>query len=186
MILYHGTQDSNLKELRTDFHSGRKNDSENIYLTDSFACAFMYAGCVLRCFEYDKKNDVLWLLEKAPNAFEKMYKGHSCYIYSINVEDAVKVNHITNHVYVCKHNIFLDKNNCEYIPDCYEKLLQLEKDGILKLQRWNNWSKEQQHNIKEKFIKQFTPYMEENKKSFPESYKILVNLYPELAVKEKH
>ena len=52
--------------------------------------------------------------------------------------------------------------------------------------QWNNWSKEQQHNIKEKFIKQFTPYMEENKKSFPESYKILVNLYPELAVKEKH
>ena len=184
MRLYHGTQNGNLTELRADFKSGRKDDPGVIFLTDSYACAFLYASSVLRCFAV-KKDGTLCFVEKAPNAFEKMYKGHGCFIFSVEVENPKKIEHITGHVYVCDHNIKLDKKKCEHIPDCYEKLLELERSGAICLQRWENYTDEQKERVKENFIKTIAPTMKENKLNFPETYKILVELYPELEVKNE-
>ena len=185
MILYHGTQDKNLKKLVINHNTGRCGDTENIYLTDSYACAFMYAASTLRAFQFDKQTDTLCVMEKAPNAFEKMYKGHGCLIFKIEIENPKKVEHPTGHVFSYNKDIVLDKENCDVIDDCYEKLLELEKEGKVKLQRWTDYTKEEQENVKNNFISRFKPYMEDEKKRFPEEYKLLVSFYPELKVEEK-
>lgn len=185
MILYHGTQDENLKELRTDFKITRSGDSVPIYLTDSYEIAFLYAGCTVRTYSYDKDKDVLWFIEQAPDAFKKMYKGHGCYIYKIEIDNPKLVeNHtLSGHVYSHDKNIKLDKKNCEHIVDCYEKLLQLESAGRVKLYRWEDRSEEEKKESKEKFIKQFKPLMDKEK--YPQDYKILTAFYPELAVDDE-
>lgn len=187
MILYHGTQNGELKELRLDFNSGRKDDTAKIYLTDSYEAAFLYAACTVRCYRFDKDNDVLCFLEYAPDGFKKMYKGHGCYIFKIEIDNPEKVeNHpIAGHVYSHDKNIKLDKKNREHIPDCYEKLLQLEKDGKIKLFRWEDRSEENKRMVKENFIKRYLPTMRESKEKYPQDYKVLTAFYPELAVDEK-
>ena len=186
MILYHGTQNGELKELRTDFKSGRVNDTAKIYLTDSYEAAFLYAACTIRAYSFDKNNDVLCFYENAPDGFKKMYKGHGCYIFKIEIDNPEPVdNHpLGNHVFSCDKNIKLEKNNCEYIPDCYEKLLQLEKDGKIKLYRWEDKSEDEKRKVKENFIKRFLPGMKESKEKYSEDYKVLTSFYPELAVDE--
>lgn len=185
MILYHGTQDKNLKKLTVKHNTGRENDTENIYLTDSYACAFMYAASTLRAFQFDKQTDTLCVMEKAPNAFEKMYKGHGCLIFKMEIENPKKVEHPTGHVYSCDQDVVLDNVNCDIIADCYEKLLELEREGKVKLVRWNDYTKEEQEKVKNNFINRFKPYMEDEKKRFPEEYKLLVSFYKELEVIEK-
>ena len=184
MRLYHGTQNGNLTELRADFKSGRKDDPGVIFLTDSYACAFLYASSVLRCFAV-KKDGTLCFVEKAPNAFEKMYKGHGCLIFKMEIENPKKVEHPTGHVYSCDQDVVLDNENCDIIADCYEKLLELEREGKVKLVRWNDYTKEEQEKVKNNFINRFKPYMEDEKKRFPEEYKLLVSFYKELEVIEK-
>ncbi len=188
MILYHGTQNRELKELRTDFKSGRKGDTAKIYLTDNYEVAFLYATNTLRFYSYDKDNDILWFREVAPDSFKKMYKGHGCYIFKTEIDNPEPVdNHpIGKHIYSYDKNIKLDKKDREYISDCYEKLLQLEKDGKIKLYRWEDRSEEDKEKDKEKFIKQFLPYMKETKEKYPLDYKMLTSFYSELAVDDNN
>ena len=71
MKLYHGSQNGNLKELTTNFKTARENEEGKVFLTDSYACAFMYGACSSRFYGYDKENDVLVIQEKAPNGLKK-------------------------------------------------------------------------------------------------------------------
>ncbi len=185
MILFHGTQNGELKELRTNFKSGRKGDTAKIYLTDSYEVAFLYAASTLRSYSYDKDNDILWFREVAPDSFKKMYKGHGCYIFKIEINNPEPVDKhpIDKHIYSYDKNIKLKDKEC--ISDCYEKLLQLEKDGKIKLYRWEDRSEEDKEKDKEKFIKQFLPYMKEYKEKYPQDYEILTSFYSELAVDDK-
>ena len=184
MKLYHGSQNGNLKELKTNFKTARENEEGKVFLTDSYACAFMYGACSSRFYSYDKENDVLVIQEKAPNGLKKMYSGHGCFIYSVDVKNAEKYeNHpIKNHVYIVKENVKLD--NKERIEDCYQKLLELEKEKALKIVRWEDLSEEEQKRCKNNFINNFKPYMKIEKQKFPEEYKLLVSLYKELEVED--
>ena len=182
MILYHGTQNGQLKELITNYKSNRDGDNVPIYLTDSYECAFMYGASTFRSYSLNKDKDILVLNEKAPEGFKKLYQGHGCYIFKINIEIPRQVeNHpLGSHVFSYDKNITLNKDDCEYIEDCYEKLLQLEKDGKIILNRWENYTEEEKKQVKGKFLKLVKPILQESKEKFPEDYKIFISFYPEL------
>ena len=91
---------------------------------------------------------------------------------------------LTEHVYVYDKDIELDPNKREWIEDCYQKLLELEKQGVIGLLRWDDMTKEEQDRRKEHNIQGYKPYMKIEKEKFPEEYKLLVSFYPELAVED--
>lgn len=182
MKFYHGTQNGELKKLLASRKSTREKDEGNVYLTDDYGCAFMYAACSIRSFFVS--NGKLCLREVAPDAFKKMYSGHGCYIFTIEVDGARKVKHITDHVYVYDKDIELDPNKREWVEDCYQKMLELEKQGVIGVLRWDDMTKEEQDRRKEHNIQGYKPYMKIEKEKFPEEYKLLVSFYPELAVED--
>lgn len=184
MQLYHGSRNGDLNELTVDFKTNRKNEEGKVFLTDSYACAVMYGSCSLRFYCYIEEKDVLVIQEKAPNGLRKMYSGHGCYIYSVDVENAEKYqNHpIKNHIYTVNENVKLE--NKEIVEDCYQKLLELEKEKALKIVRWEDLNEEEQKRCKSNFINKFKPHMKLEKQKFPEEYKLLVSLYRELEVED--
>ena len=113
MRYYHGSRNENLKELTTNHYGGK------LYITDSYPMAIMYGGCSLRNWNYDKEKDLLILYEVTEDAFNKMYKGRKCFIYTCDVEDAIKdEGNISNHTFIVNHNVLLNKkkrSNRRYI-----------------------------------------------------------------------
>lgn len=174
MRYYHGSRNGNLKELTTSHYGGK------LYVTDSYPMAIMYAGCSLRNWNYDKENDVLILYEVTDNAFKKMYKGKKCYIYTCDIEDAVKdERNISNHTFTVSHNVELNEEK-EVIEDVFEKILSLEKDGKIKLFYFNDFSKEDQEKRKQRTISIWEPHMQNEYDNYREEYNLLVDLFPEL------
>ena len=176
MTFYHGSDNEFLKELTTEHYGGK------VYITDSYPLAVMYGGCPIRSWGYDKEKDLLLIYENNKDALIKMYKGVTCYIYSCEVDDAIKdESNRSNHTYIVNHNVKL-KENKEIISDAYEKILELEKLGKIKIFRWEDLTKEEQIAKKEKHIKFWKPVMEENKLHYPKAYDVLINIYPIIIV----
>lgn len=178
MKYYHGSRNDSLKELTTDHYGGK------LYLTDSYEMALMYAGCSLRSWNYDKEKDLLIIIEMTEKAFDKMYKGKRCYIYTCEVDDAVKdEGNISNHTYLVSHNVLLDEGKYE-IEDVYEEFLKLEKEGRIKIIRWEDFTKEQQELRNKRTIERWAPHMENEYKNYREEYDLIVSLIPELKIKK--
>ena len=178
MKYYHGSSNPYLEELTTDHYGG------HLYVTDSYEMALLYAACPLRSWSFDEVNNILYIIEMGEKAFEKMYKGKRCYIYTCDIEDVNKDNNnISLHTYTVNHNVKLNRNK-EIIEDAYLEFMELEKENKIKMIRWSSFSKEEQKNRKRKTIERWTPYMEEQKKNFPEVYEVLVNIIPELKFKK--
>lgn len=176
MKFYHGSNNPNLKELTTEHYMGK------LYLTDSYPMAIMYGGCPLRNWSYNKEKDLLILNEVNENAFEIMYKGKSFYVYTCEVDDALKdETNISNHTYIVKHNVKLNKEK-EVILDAYEKILELEKEGKIKLNRWEDYSEEKKMTIKNNTINHWKPHMQNEFEHFPYEYELLIEMFPELKI----
>lgn len=179
MRYYHGSRNEFLRELTTDHYDGK------LYVTDSYPMAVMYAGCSLRNWKYDRENDLLILYEVTDKAFEKMYKGRKCYIYTCEIEDAVKdEGNISNHTFKVNHNVLLNDEK-EVIDDVYEKILSLEKEGKIKLYYFSDFSKEEQDIRRQRAINNWKPHMQNEFDNYREEYELLVNLFPELDLKYK-
>lgn len=178
MRYYHGSKNPCLKELTTDHYGGK------LYVTDSYEMALLYAGCSLRSWNYDRENDILYIIEMGKDAFKKMYKGKTCYIYTCDIDDASKDNgNISSHTYTVNHNVILNEER-EIIQDVYAKFLELEKDNKIKIIRWEDFSKEEQENRKRKTIERWLPHMENERIKFPDEYKLLIDIIPELKIKK--
>lgn len=180
MIFYHGTQDLKLRKLLVNKKSTREGDQGNIFLTTDYACAFMYAAAPIRSFTY--RNGKLCLFENGKDYLKKLYEGHDCYIFTIELEGAKQIDHPTGKVFIYDKDIELDVEKREHILDAYEKMLELEKQGMLEVKRWEDYTDEQKQNIRKKFIDDYTPYMEDLKNRFPDQYDFFVYFYPELKI----
>jgi len=177
MKFYHGSRNKDLKELTTDHYGGK------VYITDSYAMALFYAGCPIRYWDFDKINDVLLINEPNLNAFDIMYKNVECYIYTCEVEDAIKdEGNRSNHTYTVNHNVKLDENK-EVIKDAFAKLLELEKLGKLKLRYFKDLPVEMQKEYKEEQLN-FWKTHPIDEKEYPESYNMLIKIFPELKAEE--
>ena len=108
------------------------------------------------------------ITEFYPNAFEDRFKGRSCYLYKLKEKD-----------FKCETEYFerVSKNpvevvDCVEIKDASEFLLDLEKQGKLKLTRFENLSKKQKLENEKILTKKITEYLK-FKEADKEEYKKL-------------
>ena len=107
------------------------------------------------------KNGVLQLEEYYPNATIETYKGVSGFIYSVSqLSDYEKLEDIP---YAVATPNPVEADNCEFIPDAYEALLEAEKEDRLVLTRWEQNSRDKLNWI-EKIIR--SEY--DNSEKYPE------------------
>lgn len=141
MNLYHGSKVPNIKNLRP-FSSS--HDKPYVYLTHSKTLATIYAHNPLTrpngFFTYWwGKDGTLYYDEYFENQLEIIYAGHKGYVYQCSGEYAQMEQ--MPWVYLSEKNVPVI--DCVEIPDIYEQLLQYERTGLLKVQRWNEVSDKQ-------------------------------------------
>ena len=174
MNYYHGSRTKDLKKLTID-----KSNDGYVWLTEQYEFAVLYAGNSIRFWDYNFKTNKLIIREVAPNCFEKMYKGVECYIYiGKNIGEFEKSDHRGRRSIKCKHDVDLEL--FEHIPDVYDKIMQLYKNGTIELQSWKDYSPKEKEEKRNSIIRQFAPIMQEEYDKFREEYNLLTDLIPEL------
>ena len=180
MRYYHGSRSKDLKRLTLE----NSNDGY-VWLAEQYEFAVLYAGNSLRFWDYNFDTDKLIIREIAENCFERLYKGVECYIYS--AEDVGEYERSDRHgrrSIRCQHDV--DLTLYEYIPDVYEKIMQLYREGKIELRFWHNYSPEEQEREKNSIIRKFAPTMQEEHDRFPDEYRLLTSLIPELKIENLH
>ena len=150
MALYHGSKVPHIKSLRP-FSSN--HDKPYVYLTCSKVLATIYAHNPLTrpngFFSYWwSKDGRLYYDEYFENQLEKIYAGQTGYVYEC--EGKYPQMEKMPWVYLSEEKVPVV--NCVEIPNIYEKLLQYEREGILKVQRWHEVSVKQRE-VWEKVVK---------------------------------
>lgn len=174
MKYYHGSRNGDLKKLTTE-----KSNDGYIWLAEDYCFAVLYAGNGVRFWAVDEKTGKLKIREVQPGSLELMYKNKPCYIYSIeNVGEFEQYNHRGRKSIRLNHDVEIREK--EFIPDTYEKIMQLEKEGRLLIDRYCDNTKEQQQKSRENIINTFKPHMQVEHDKFPEEYELLTTLFEEL------
>ncbi len=84
------------------------------------------------------QDGVLRLEEYYPNATMDTYKGVSAYIYSVSsIMDIKRLDEIP-FAYISNHSVAVE--NCEYIADAYEAIMQAVADGKIILEKYEDIS----------------------------------------------
>lgn len=135
MTLYHGSGVQGIPILRP-FPSN--HDKPYVYLTHSSILAAIYAHNPLTrpngFFSYWwGKDGLLHYDEYFENQLEEIYSGQKGYVYEC--EGIYPSLEKMPWVYLSEEPVAV--TNVVEIPDLYLHLLQCEKDGLLKVQRWN-------------------------------------------------
>ena len=175
MKFYHGSPNGNLKKLTMD-----KANHGAIFLAEDYCFAVMYAGNGLRFWETQEDGKLI-IREVAENGLELLYKDKPCYIYSVDesqLKDYKKSEYLRRKTIEVTYDVDLDE--VEFIPNVLEKILQLEKEGKLVVRRWETLTQEQQTKEKEGIINKFITGMQIEHDKFPEEYKLLITMFPEL------
>lgn len=141
MILYHGSKVPNIINLRP-FSSN--HGKPYVYLTHSKVLATIYAHNPLTrpngFFSYWwDKNGALYYDEYFENQLKTIYAGQVGYVYQC--EGEYRQMEKMPWVYLSEADIPI--TDCIEIPDIYDQLLRYEREGLLKVQRWNEVSAEQ-------------------------------------------
>lgn len=141
MILYHGSKIPNIESLRP-FSSN--HDKPYVYLTHSRVLATIYAHNPLTrpngFFSYWwGKDGTLYYDEYFENQLEVIYSGQKGYVYEC--EGQYPQMEKMPWVYLSEENVPVA--NYIEIPNICEQLLQYEREGLLKVQRWNEVSVKQ-------------------------------------------
>lgn len=179
MNYYHGSREKGLKRLEVK----RSKDGYYVWLTDQYEYAVFYAGNNLRFRDYNSKTNKLVIKEVAENCFEKLYKGVDCYIYvAKDIGEFEVEEHFGRRAIRCHHDV--DLEFYEYVPDVYDKIMQLYHKGVIELKFWNDYTKEEKkqeiNSLKQKFNKKLMLKIYKNQR---EDYNKLIELIPELKLK---
>ncbi|MBR6778765.1 MAG: hypothetical protein IKM43_01245 [Clostridia bacterium] len=176
MKYYHGSQNGNLTKLSLD-----KSVDGYVYLTPDYNFAVLYAGSLLRFWKYDFEQQKLIIREVVKDGLKKMYKNKPCYIYSTEeLGEHEEMDVMGRKTVRMQHDVELTDK--QYIPDAYEKIIELYNQGKIIIWFWEDYSEEQKIKVKQNVIDKFKPHMEEFKEKFKPNYDLVVELFPELEI----
>lgn len=126
MKFYHGSKDGSIKELSTS-HSG----DGKVYVTNSRLVALSYAVRGYPNLFTTLKSGKEAFLELVPDLFEKMIKGKTAYIYTLENKEYIPViqNNKCGHTncYCCNENVSVIEK--EYIKDAYVEFFKYIENG---------------------------------------------------------
>lgn len=185
-MYYHATKFKDIKilEPRVSNHGkpfvyfSEKRENVLVYLSNAIE-----KYCKETNFKHDKtytpwgpygfgKDEILELTEYYPNAIYETYKGVSGYIYYVQeIKNIEKLKDIP-FAYVSKEKITID--SVEYINDAYEEIIKAEKDGKIRIVKYEELTKEKKDWLKNTIINEYQNsinkpeyrYFLENKFSF--------------------
>lgn len=136
MILFHGSQTGNIKELEPRISL---EFVPRVYATDDYAYALVRAGKNLDVLreEYNGLNKPFELAECYPFAFERQFKCDG-YIYLLDSDDFVR-NEETGEYY---STVPVKPIACTYVPDIFTEMCRqikrYEFHWFLDQEYWNN------------------------------------------------
>lgn len=130
-----------------------KRENVLVYLSNAIQkyCieqGFEYSGIWQKWASYGFDKDGIQRIEEYyPNALIETYKGVSGYIYyAETVEDSGFQTHIPYGV-TSEKPVAVD--GCEYIEDAYEAILSAEKQGLIRVTRYNDLSEKRKNWLKQ-------------------------------------
>ncbi len=178
MKYYHGSRNGNLHEL-----SLAKSNDGYVYLTPDYGAAVLYGACPLRFWNYNLKENKLIIREIAKDGFKTMYKGVPFYIYSTgDIGEFEECNSRGRKAVRMKHDVKLKEK--EFVPDAYEKIMELYKKGEIILWFWDKYTDEEKQICVDSLHKTFNEdVMRDEKARFPEEYQLFIKMRPEMEVK---
>lgn len=182
MRFYHGSREDGLKILSLE-----KSKDGNIYMTNDYATALMYAGNGFRSWEFHEDENKLYIVERCEDMVKKLYGGRKCYIYTTeDVEDyeIITQKPTNKKAYIVKHDVKLVEK--ETIDDAYQKIMELYSQGKIGIRFWKDMPKERQDRLTKSIKEHFNrETMEKERHISEETYNSIVNLFPYLALDEK-
>lgn len=166
-MYYHasGTEGLSTLEPRVSNHQipliyfSKKRENVLVYLSNAIQkyCieqGFEYSGTWRKWASYGFDKDGIQRIEEYyPNALVDTYKGVSGYVYFAEmVEDSGFLTNIPDAVTSEKTIVV---NDCEYVADAYEAILEAEKHGLIRITRYHELSDKMMKWIKETIIKEY-------------------------------
>ena len=136
--LYHG---SPIGEIDTLEPRESNHGKKYVYTTDNFALAVLYSYNPIErpggfyTYRFDKDNNLIYD-EYFPNQLEKMYKGHEGYVYEVSKTQYFQPMEKMSWIYVSTRKTKVLSPT--HIPDIYEEILKLEKQGQIVINRYEN------------------------------------------------
>lgn len=153
-MFYHASDTPNIKTLIPHISNHNipliyfsiKRENVLVYLSNAvqkhcIEVNFAHKGNYQKWGSYGfNKNGILHLDEYYPNATEDTYKGVSGYIYRVDMMKEINELHDIPYAYTSDKPVMI--NDCEFIADAYEALLQAEQDGKIILNKYEDNSEE--------------------------------------------
>jgi len=164
--LYHGSKTGGIERLRVN-----KTRSDKIFLTESRLAALIYAvRSFPNLFVFQRGRE--HFLEVKPQLFERLFKGKTAYIYTVEVKDVEKVKtsakYSRDNCFSVSRDVLV--KSCEVIEDALSELSKYVSSGELVLERYEDLSSKELEAIN-KDIEESLLYIK-NKKEYEEFLKL--------------
>ena len=175
-IIYHGSSTRNLTRLEPH----KSTQGNYLYATKYKELAIIFSS---RCGDdctyalYRNNNDEPWtLVERIPEAFNTMF-SNSASIYTLDDSTFKDINTGFSELV---SNIGANVIREEYIENVYNKIKELEQNGLIKLYTYPNKPKEIPTDNSDLIDKEIRQNKRQNKSITRESFKRLILLHPNL------
>lgn len=188
-MYFHASQTNNIKilEPRVSNHNkpliyfSSKRENILVYLSNAVEkyCkehSFIHNGPYCKWGPYGFDNDgVIRIEEYYPNALVDTYKGVSGYIYKIKeLPNGKPMDDIPN-AFISETSVEVDE--CEYIKDAYDEILKNEKEGLIRITRFNELSPKKKDWIRKIIKDEFN-----NSSDHPEYQFFLKNVFKDILI----
>ena len=174
--LYHGSSTRNLTRLEPH----KSTHGNYLYATKYKELAIIFSS---RCGDdctyalYRNNNDEPWtLVERIPEAFNTMF-SNSASIYTLDDSTFKDINTGFSELV---SNVGVNTISEEYIENVYDKIKELEQNGLIKLYTYPNKPKEIPNDNSDLIDKKIRQSKRENKSITRESFERLILLHPNL------
>ncbi len=178
MEYYHGSIVPNLKTLYPFNVDNSLSQKECIYLTSKKEIALLYIWVrkfMWLTYGFDKQGSVVYT-ETHKDALKEFYNDVRGYIYSVNIDgDEDNDTKIKNVITMYKE---IPVIKCEKVDDVYEKILEYENLGMMKIKRYEDLTADEilrsrkmiLDELKSDLYKNDRPLLKYIQMTFPEIY----------------
>ncbi len=146
MILYHGSIASGINEIRANSFLHGTNDTRVVYLTDNRAYALFYIWDSNLNLKREKhitawvKDGIVFYEEQFPEQLKTFYNNVQGYVYSVNRDNSFRP--VDNKESMWYSESQATVHDTERISNVYSELCKYEKEGQLKVIRFDDVAKQ--------------------------------------------
>ena len=177
--LYHGSSEQNLKRLEPH----NSTHGNYLYATPYKELAIIFSKNSGSDYTYYlgkiNDNEPYKLVERIPGAFEVMF-NNSASIYTVSSDTFKDINTGFSELV---SEVGVDTLSEEYIPNLYEKIKELEKEGFLKIYTYNNKPNEVPFDNSDLINKEIRQQKRKNKEITSHTFDNLIYYHPYLMEK---